>query len=91
MRTWQPLPPGQSWYVRRRDPPHPKSKLDAKMNTNLQPTRHRRASSGSATLADTRPVKTRTGVMRGWYTAVCKRFGVVGADTEGVQLLKSDS
>jgi len=97
MRAWhptQPLPPGESWYIRRRDPPHPKLKLDAKVNENLKPTRHRRASSGSATLADTRPVKNSngTGVMKGWYTAVCRKFGVVpGADSEGVRLLKSES
>ena len=84
----QPFPPGQSWYIRRRDSPHPKSKLDAKVNQNLKPTPHRRASSGSVTSTD---VKTGTGVMRGWYTAVRKRFGAVDADSEGVPLLKSES
>ena len=97
MRAWhptQPLPPGESWYIRRRDPPHPKLKLDAKINENLKPTRHRRASAGSTTLADTRPAKNSkgTGVMKGWYTAVCRKFGVVpGADSEDVRLLKSES
>ena len=97
MRAWhptQPLPPGESWYIRRRDPPpHTKLKLDAKVNENLKPTRHRRASSGSATLADIRPVKNSkgTGVMKGWYAAVCRKFGVVGANSEGVPLLKPES
>ena len=97
MRAWhptQPLPPGQSWYIRRRDPPHPK--LNANGNKDLKPTRPRRASAGSATLADPRslPVqKGTTGVMKGWYTAVCKRFGVagLGSGSKGVPLLKPES
>ncbi|KIM35532.1 hypothetical protein M413DRAFT_449681 [Hebeloma cylindrosporum] len=76
MRAWHPtppVPPGKSWYIPRQDASYP--------SKNSKPTRHRRASSGSATLPDTRPLlQKRTGVMRGWYTAVCRRFGVVGAD-----------
>jgi hypothetical protein len=75
----QPIPPGRSWYLPRQDPSKPRSNYaDAKMK--VKTPRHRRASFGSqpnpAVLKNTQSVDKGTGGMRGWYTAVCKRFGV---------------